>query len=42
MRQFVESLARLYKAGKISQEHLNKMLRDKKISQEEYKFITSK
>lgn len=42
MRQLVESLARLYAAGKVTIEHLQKMIEENKISQEEYNYIVSK
>ena len=41
MKQLTESLARLYQAGKITQEYLNKLVRENKISQKEYEFIVS-
>ena len=39
MSRFVESLKRLYGAGKISDEKLSEMLTDSKISQEDYDYI---
>lgn len=42
MSSFVESLARLYRAGRLTQEQLKKLLTAKKITQKEYEFICSK
>jgi hypothetical protein len=39
VRAFVMSLARLYKDGKITKTKLNTLLKDKKISQEEFDYI---
>lgn len=41
MNQFVESLARLYKDEKVSDNTLNRLLSEKKINQQEYNYITS-
>lgn len=41
MNQFVESLARLYKDEKVSDNTLNRLLSEKKINQQEYTYITS-
>ena len=41
MNQFVESLARLYKNDKVSDNTLNRMLSDKKINKQEYEYIIS-
>lgn len=40
MIRFVESLKRLYKAGKVTEEKLSEMLSEGKITQEEYEYIT--
>lgn len=40
MNQFVESLKRLYSLGKINQEKLNSLLKENKLTQEEYNYIT--
>jgi hypothetical protein len=42
MSTFVESVARLYRAGKLTQEQLKKLLTAKKITQQEYEYICSK
>lgn len=39
MRQFVESLARLYNANKINENKLKELLNANKISQQEYNYI---
>lgn len=39
--QFVKSLSRLYKYGKVKKEYLDKLLADKKLSEEEYAYIIS-
>lgn len=39
--QFVNSLGRLYKEAKIELENVEKLLKDKKINEEEYKYIIS-
>ena len=39
MRTFVESLKRLYKAGRISRAKLEEFLSEGKISQEEFNYI---
>ena len=39
MRQFVESLGRLYATQKVSEELIRKLLSDKKIDEEEMDFI---
>jgi hypothetical protein len=39
MRTFVESLKRLYKAGRITKEKLDSFLASGKITQEEYNYI---
>lgn len=41
MNQFVESLARLYKDEKVSDNTLNRLLSEKKINQQEYTYIIS-
>lgn len=41
MRQFVESLGRLYAEGKIGFTLIRKMLSDSKITDDEYKYIIS-
>ena len=41
MSTLVESLKRLYAAGRITIEKLDSMLADGKISQEEYDYITA-
>ena len=41
MKQFIESLCRLYKDGKISDATLNKLLSENKISKQEYTLIIS-
>lgn len=41
MSQFVESLCRLYKAGKIKVDKLDKLLSSKKINKQEYDYIIS-
>ena len=40
MSQFVESLKRLYNAGKISREKLEELLAAGKITREEFDYIT--
>lgn len=40
MTQFVESLARLYKANKIDKNKLKELLNAKKINQREYDYIS--
>lgn len=40
MNQFVESLKRLYSLGKINQEKLKSLLKENKLTQEEYNYIT--
>lgn len=40
MTQFVESLARLYKANKIDKNKLKELLNTKKINQQEYDYIS--
>lgn len=39
MRQFVESIARLFAKGKIGFALIQKMLSDNKITEEEYRYI---
>lgn len=39
--QFVMSVSRLYRDGKILQSEINKLLKDKKINEKEYKYIIS-
>lgn len=39
MRALVESLRRLYKAGKITAEKVEELLTDGKITQEEHEYI---
>lgn len=41
MSVFVESLARLYRANKITKEKLNFLLEERKINQIEYEYICS-
>lgn len=41
MTQLIESLSRLYKDGKISNETLDRLLADNKISKQEYIIIIS-
>jgi hypothetical protein len=41
MNQFVESLYRLYGEDKIGKNHLDRLLADKKINQQEYNYIIS-
>lgn len=41
MRQFVESIGRLYADGKIGTTLIQKLLSDGKVSQEEYEYIVS-
>lgn len=41
MNQFVESLCRLYKDGKIDEEKLKELLSKEKINQREYDYIAS-
>lgn len=42
MTQLIESLKRLYKNGKISEEKLQSMLQKNTITQYEYQYITGK
>lgn len=39
MRTLVDSLLRLYRSGKITEQQLKKMVSNKKITQEEYNYI---
>lgn len=39
--QFVKSLSRLYKFSKIKKNYLDKLLADKKLSDDEYNYIIS-
>ena len=39
MRQFIESLRRLYINGMISEEKINKLFNDSKITNDEKKYI---
>ena len=39
MKQFIESLSRLYKDNKIDKKKLNSLLSSKKINQTEYNYI---
>jgi len=39
--QFVKSLTRLYKFGKIKKEYLDELLTNKKLNNEEYDYIMS-
>lgn len=41
MNQFIESLYRLYNLNKIDENHLDKLLMNKKIDQQEYAYIVS-
>lgn len=41
MNQFIESLCRLYKMGKINKEKLDELLFNGKITQQEYDYIVS-
>ena len=41
MRTFVESLRRLYKAGRVTLEKLNAFLNEGKINQAEYDYIVA-
>lgn len=41
MSQFIESLARLYKADKIDEKKIKELLGSKKINQQEYDYIIS-
>ena len=41
MNQFVESLFRLYKSGKIDNKKLDALLASKKINKQEYDYIIS-
>lgn len=41
MNQFVESLARLYKADKINSKKLDELLSFNKINKQEYEYIIS-
>lgn len=41
MRQFIESLSRLYKANKITEQKLKELLNKNKIIQQEYDYIIS-
>jgi len=40
MSIFVESLKRLFHIGRISEEKLNDLLKEKKINQEDFDYIT--
>lgn len=40
MRRFVESLKRLYKTGRVTNERLQELLNNNEITQEEYNYIT--
>lgn len=42
MSTLVESLKRLYYRGEVSSQKLNSMLKDKKITKEEYEYIISR
>lgn len=42
MKEFVESLKRLYVAKKIDIEKLNKLYSDKKVTKAEFEYITHK
>jgi phospholipid N-methyltransferase len=39
MTQFIESLQRLYKENKVSNQTLERLLTDKKINKQEYDYI---
>ena len=39
MTQFIESLQRLYKENKVSNQKLERLLTDKKINKQEYDYI---
>lgn len=41
MSQFIESLARLYRANRINEDKLKELLAIKKINQQEYNYIIS-
>lgn len=41
MNQFVESLARLYKADRIDDKKIDELLSSKKINKQEYDYIIS-
>lgn len=41
MNQFVESLARLYKADRIDDKKIDELLASKKINKQEYDYIIS-
>ena len=41
MNQFVESLARLYKADKIDSKKIDELLSSKKINKQEYDYVIS-
>lgn len=41
MNQFVESLARLYKADKVDNKKLDELFASKKINKQEYEYIIS-
>ena len=41
MNQFVESLLRLYKEDKVSNQTLDRLLTNKKITKQEYEYIIS-
>jgi hypothetical protein len=41
MRRFVESLKRLYKAGRVTEIRLQALLNNNEITQEEYDYIIS-
>lgn len=42
MNLLIESLKRLYLQGEVTSQKLNEMLKTKKITKEEYKYIISK
>lgn len=42
MNSFVESLKRLYESQKVGIEHINKLLKNGKITEEEYQYIINK
>lgn len=39
MRRFVESLKRLYKSGRITEERVQQLLDNEEITQDEYNYI---
>lgn len=41
MRQLVESLKRLYEQGKVTKDKLAQMVKENKITQEEFDFIVN-